>query len=205
MQENRHRYDKGGKLTASAKKNGNADLLPYGGLFRKLKNEYGQRVDKPDGLICKQGYYMGSHVLKLQKASWTNDPMDRAQNETGVFFSIWISQKSAEQRRVYYNIHALKMRRLKGYAITSRKFAEDFRGMFASRRHHWPNVRVDYGSLTLMEGWIELNDETLEDQLLGLMKNFEPLAALIDGSLNKKLKSTAAKKASADRPKPAKK
>ena len=29
------------------------------------------------GLICKQGSYKACSVLKLQKPSWTNDPMDR--------------------------------------------------------------------------------------------------------------------------------
>lgn len=54
------------------------------------------------------------------------------------------------QDRVFYNIRALKLRELEGYAITSRDFARDFRDRFEAMRDQWPNVRVDFGPATLM-------------------------------------------------------
>jgi hypothetical protein len=62
----------------------------------------------------------------------------------------------------------------------SRDFANDFRDSFASRRHTWPNVCVDYGPLTLMQGWIEVDPNSLEKDLLLLMERFERLSPLID-------------------------
>jgi hypothetical protein len=141
-----------------------------------------------NGLICKQGFYNDCSVLKLQKASWTNDGMDRAQNKTGIFFSIWINEKAASKSRANYNIHALKLRQLEGYSITSRDFANDFRSSFASMRDAWPNVSVDYGPLTLMEGWIEVDPNSFEKDVLVLMERFKPVSRLIDRLLESRCK-----------------
>jgi hypothetical protein len=147
-------------------------------LFPKIKSRFDQRQSVRDGLICKQGLYDGSSVLKLQKATWTNDPMDQVRNETGVFFSIWINEKTASKSRANYNIHALKLRQLADYSITSRDFANDFRKHFA--RAAWTNVSVDHGPLTLMQGWIALNLNSFEEEALVLMERFERLSPLID-------------------------
>jgi hypothetical protein len=82
--------------------------------------------------------------------------------------------------RVNYNIHALKLRDLKGYSIKSRDFAFDFRSAFASVRSALPNVSVDYGPLTLMEGWIEADSVHFEKDVLDLMGGFQSLSPLID-------------------------
>jgi hypothetical protein len=159
-------------------KMGAGDVRQLGAKLAKIKAQFDER--NRDGLICKQGFYKGCSVLKLQKASWTNDPMDRVQNESGIFFSVWMNEASAKKSRANYNTHALKLRQLHGYSITSRDFANDFRNSFASRRHTWPNVRVDYGPLTLMQGWIEVDPNSLEKDLLLLMERFERLSPLID-------------------------
>jgi hypothetical protein len=149
-------------------------------LFPKIKSRFDQRQSARDGLICKQGIYNDSSVLKLQKATWTNDPMDQLQNQTGIFFSIWVNAKDASKSRANYNIHALKLRQLAGYSITSRDFANDFRKNFASMRAAWPNVSVDYGPLTLMQGWLEIDLNSFENDALALMERFEQLSPLID-------------------------
>ena len=148
--------------------------------FGKIKSRYEQRQFGRDGLICKHGFYNGCSVLKLQKAVWTNDRMDRAQNETGIFFSIWMNEKAARQSRANYNIHALKLRRLEGYSIASRDFANEFRNSFASMSADWPNVSVDYGPLTLMQGWIKVELSNFEKDMLLLMERFRHVAPLID-------------------------
>jgi hypothetical protein len=137
-----------------------------------------------DGLICKQGAYERCLVLKLQKAAWTNDSMEQLENESGVFFSIWIDEEAAGQGRALYNIHALKMRHLKGYTIQSRAFAAAFRRKFASIVSYWPNVRTDYGPLTLMQGWIATSPESFETDALLLMRRLGDVYPLIDGLLD---------------------
>jgi len=148
--------------------------------FPKIKARFDERQSGVDGLICKQGFYKDCAVLKLQKASWTNDRMDDVRNKSGIFFSIWIDKKAASNHRANYNIHALKLRQLKKYSITSRDFASDFRNRFASMRNAWPNASVDYGPLTLMQGWIEVNLNSLEKDLLVLMERFKDIAPVID-------------------------
>jgi hypothetical protein len=147
--------------------------------FARIKARFDER-NRGCGLICKHGFYKACSVLKLQKASWTNDPMDRVQNKSGIFFSIWFNEASMRKNRANYNVHALKLRQLEGYSITSRDFASDFRNGFASMRAAWPNVRIDYGPLTLMEGWIQVDAERFEQNILGLMERFRQISPLID-------------------------
>ena len=163
-------------------------LQQFKPLFAEIKSRFDSRFDErpsvANGLICKQGFYTNSLVLKLQKASWTNDPMDRIRNQSGIFFSIWITEKSTAKNRANYNIHALKLRHLKGYSIASRDFAEDFRNRFASLQKPWPNVSIDYGPLTLMQGCIDIQPQSAERSILLLMKSFEHLSPLIDQLLD---------------------
>jgi hypothetical protein len=157
-----------------------------GAVLGKIKARFDAR--NRDGLICKQGFYKSCSVLKLQKTSWTNDPMDRVQNKSGIFFSIWMSAESIRKNQVNYNVHALKLRQLAGYSITSRNFANDFRKTFAPLRAAWPNVSVDYGPQTLMQGWIEINSNSFEKDILLLMERFEDVSPLIDGLLESRRK-----------------
>jgi len=122
----------------------------------------------------------------MQKVTWTNDRMDQLQNQTGIFFSIWTNEKAASQRRAFYNIHALKLRQLAGYRITGRAFAHDFRKGFAPMRTAWPNVSVDYGPLTLMQGWIEVDLTHFENDALALMERFAQMSPLIDGLMQRR-------------------
>jgi len=154
------------------------DVQRFRAVFAKIKSRFDE--GNSDGLICKQGFYNDCSVVKLQKGPWTNDRMDRVQNKTGIFFSIWIDEKAASKSRANYNIHALKLRQLEGYSITSRDFAKDFRAGFASMRDAWPHVSVDYGPLTLMQGWIEIVPRDFEQDILVLLERFKPVSRLID-------------------------
>lgn len=151
--------------------------------FRGIKRRYDERHPDQE-LICKQGFYTNCSVLKLQKPSWTNDPMDQVRNSSGIFFSIWISEESAKKSRANYNIHALKMRKLKGYSITSKDFAQEFRKNFVKKS--WPNVSVDYGPLTLMEGWEEVALNKLGDGILPMLERFHQVSPVLDRLLAKR-------------------
>jgi hypothetical protein len=86
--------------------------LEIGNLFPKIKSQYDKRRPVHKGLVCKQGVYRNCHVVKLQKPSWTNDPMDRTENETGIFFSVWVRDENADKAN--YNIHAFKLKTIEG-------------------------------------------------------------------------------------------
>ncbi len=155
-------------------------IQQFKAFFSKIKSRLDDGHFGLDRLICKQGVYDGCAVLKLQKASWTNDRMDQVRNDSGIFFSIWLDQEAASKGFANYNIHALKLRHLKGYSITSRDFAADFRIGFAPVHKTWPNVSVDYGPLTLMQGWIEIDPARFERDVLSLMERFKHLSPMID-------------------------
>ena len=157
------------------------DAQQMNALFAQVKSRFEAR--KRSGLVCKQGYYIDCWVLKLQKASWTNDPMHQIANQSGIFFSVWGNGESLKENRVLYNIHALKLRLLKGYAITGRNFASDFRERFKAVRGEWPNVRLDYGPATLMQGWIAGEPDVLSKDILTLMDRFVRLSPVIDDLL----------------------
>ncbi len=157
------------------------DLQSPDTVFARIAAGFVARSDKQ--LVCKQGSYKACSVLKLQKPSWTNDPIDIVENTSGIFFSIWTNETSLREYRANYNIHALKLRELSGYSITSRDFATAFRDGFASVRSGWPNIRVDLGPRTLMEGWMKINIRYFEEDVLALMARFETLTPLLDALL----------------------
>ncbi len=109
------------------------------------------------GLDVEVGVWLGSVVLRMHKKTWANKPFERPQSDTAIFFSIWLNCKDVKADRLFYNIHALKLRQLRGYKITARDFAADFRARFKPFARHWPNVSVDFGPLNLMEGWAPLD------------------------------------------------
>jgi hypothetical protein len=79
------------------------------------------------------------------------------------------------------------MRQFKGHVITSRDFASDFRKSFKAMSNSWPNIRVDYGPLTLMQGWIEFREESFERDVLGLMSQFAAVCPIIDRLLEERI------------------
>jgi hypothetical protein len=94
-----------------------------------------------------------------------------------------VNDKTIKQNKVFYNIHALKLRELKGYSIPSTEFAINFRKDFKSFEHHWENVSVSFGPLTLMEGWKSFDMENLENIINTLANNFLEIEYLIDNTL----------------------
>jgi hypothetical protein len=122
-------------------------------------------------------------VLKLYKRAWANQSQDPLTSESRIFFSVWISESSIKEQKLLYNIHALKLRQLKGYSIQSRKFAAIFRESFKAYACKWKNVRVDYGPLTLMEGWQSIDMENFQNDIVELAHNFLEIEHLIDETM----------------------
>ncbi|RLJ31645.1 hypothetical protein CLU97_1081 [Chryseobacterium sp. 7] len=121
--------------------------------------------------------------LKAYKPEWSGDPQSPLDAEGRIFFSVWVNDKAIREKKIFYNIHALKLRMLKAYKISSRDFAQNFRKEFSIHQKEWPNVSVDYGPLTLMEGWIELSTDQMENDVRELVQKFLKISPIIDNLL----------------------
>lgn len=138
-----------------------------------------------NGLELKVGIWLDSVVLKIQKKAWLN-PGSANSFQESIFFSIWVNDDTLAKNRLYYNIHALKLRKLKNYRIQSRDFAEAFRARFKPYQSQWPNVSMQFGPLTLMEGWIGVAE--LDDLIPQLSNQFLEIASIIDELLAERKK-----------------
>lgn len=135
------------------------------------------------GIHFFTGITLNSVVIKAYKPEWSNDPSHPVTATSRIFFSVWVSEKTLEEKRVYYNIHAFKLRQLPGHKITSRDFADRFRSQLEGQVRHWPNCSVNYGPLTLMEGWVRWVPDNLPDDVAGLVQKFYTVSPLIDSTL----------------------
>ncbi len=129
------------------------------------------------------GEYQNSVFLKLFKTEWANPSADLLTSPSRIFFSVWIDLDNDTQ--LFYNIHALKLRQLKGYKIESRKFADVFRAAFKTFEKEWPNVSTRFGPLTLMQGQVNLSPEALKATAGKLTLSFFRISHLIDQALVK--------------------
>lgn len=155
----------------------------YLSIFREVAEELVQQELLPEDLSINAGIFLDSVCIKLYKKQWTNQIEDPLTAKTRIFCSVWINDQTIIDQKIRYNIHALKLRELKGYAIQSRKFAEQFRLRFQSQQHTWENVNINLGPLTLMEGSIPLYQGDLKRAVLNLTSKFSEIIPLIDDTL----------------------
>lgn len=153
--------------------------------FQKVAKQIDQRLLHDKSIEVSVGIYLDSVFIKLYKKSWTNNPQEPLTAESRIFFSIWVNDSTIEKQKIMYNIHALKLRKFKGYSIQSRKFAELFREVFKNHSIKWQNVSVNHSPLTLMEGWVNLDLEHFQDEVLKMANNFLEIEHLIDKTLEK--------------------
>jgi len=164
------------------------DINYYLDKFQKSIDPADQNLFSQKQLDLKVGICRNSVVLKIQKASWTNNTLTTKPFEESIFFSVWLSDESIKDDKLYYNIHALKLRELTGYSIKSRDFAEAFREQFKSYQYNWPNVSTQFGPLTLMEGWVNMEAENIEVVIRELAYKFLEVQYIIDDLLNERKK-----------------
>lgn len=153
--------------------------------FQKAMDQLDPVFLKTKSIEVSVGVYLDSAFIKLYKKAWSNNPQEALTAESRIFFSVWINDSTLEKQRMMYNIHALKLRKLKGFTIQSRKFAEEFRNDFNYYKGNWPNVTTNHGPLTLMEGWAKLDLENFQKDVLELSSNFLEIEYLIDKTLSK--------------------
>jgi hypothetical protein len=151
--------------------------------FRKSADQLDKKILDAKQLEVNVGITLNSAVLKLYKRKWTNDKTDPINSKTRIFFAIWVNEETIKRNKIFYNIHALKLRQLKGYSITSREFANSFRRDFKKYETDWENVNLKFGPLTLMEGWEYFENESLEKIILKLANNFLQIEHLIENTL----------------------
>ncbi|MEO5909560.1 MAG: hypothetical protein ABIP95_01670 [Pelobium sp.] len=151
--------------------------------FEVAKNRLDQSLLKKKELEVWVGIKLDSVVLKLYKKNWTNDPFKPLDAKSRIFFSVWMSDQSIAEQKVYYNIHALKLRELNGYCIKSRDFADSFRKKFNNHQSDWQNVTTSLGPLTLMEGFKNFDEENLNETVYGLANDFIKMEQLVDDTL----------------------
>ena len=155
------------------------DSIAYLDIFKQAAD----KLPKEPGLEIETGIWLNSVVLRVQKEHWRNKLAEKAQTDSAIFFSIWLNEDPLKNSKLLYNIHALKLRQLKGYKLTSRKFAAAFRAEFKKVENKWPNVSVDFGPQTLMQGWVPFNFNSLETDVLKLATGFLAIQYLIDDLL----------------------
>jgi len=134
-------------------------------------------------LQVETGVWLDSVVLRLYKQHWANNPGGKPQTGPAIFFSIWIGIADIKEHKLFYNIHALKLRKLKGFALTSRKFAEDFREQFKSFEHNWPNVSMKFGPQTLLQGWKIVDLDFPAEDILKIANKLIEIDFLIENLL----------------------
>ena len=105
--------------------------------------------------------------------------MDR-ETTVGIFFCAWVSPELLEDDNFAYNIHSLKQRELPGYNLASREFANNFRTNVESRVVSWPNIRMDYGPLTLLEGRDLCEIDTFDKKVENRISDFVEIHEEID-------------------------
>ncbi|MCS3529627.1 hypothetical protein [Chryseobacterium sp. JUb7] len=152
--------------------------------FIEACNSISQKELDNLGLRLSVQTILESVALKVYKPEWSDNPLSPLNASGRIFFSVWINDKTIKEERLYYNIHALKLRKLKGYKIAGRDFAQSFRNSFIKHQKDWNNVSILFGPLTLMEGWINLKQDTIQNDLSGLVENFIKIAPVIDETLN---------------------
>jgi hypothetical protein len=148
--------------------------------FQKIKRAYDNSAAGKSGLTCVTNVFEGCPGLRLHRESWLS-------GNAQIFFSVWTDSESECGGRLHYNIHAFKLREFKLHVITSRNFADSFRKAFKTLSRSWPNVRVDYGPLNLMQGWIDYRETTFDADVQQLMKQFAELSPIIDHLLEERI------------------
>ncbi|MGY0039664.1 hypothetical protein [Pedobacter sp. NJ-S-72] len=152
-------------------------------LFQETANHLDQKLLKETRIEVAVVEVLNCVALKLYKRSWANLHEEPLTARSRIFFSIWMSDDVHNEQKIFYNIHALKLRELRGYKIESKKFAELFRSYFKPLENQWPNVSLKFGPLTLMEGWVKTDADNFKHEVLKLASNFLKISQLVDDTL----------------------
>jgi hypothetical protein len=158
-------------------------MQPYLDIFSGLAAEREAEFRATHGLTIKVGHALDAAILKLLKPTWTTDGPEELLNTNGVFFGVWVDEMCVAEGRVRYNVHAKKLRFLKGDGFPAREFARAFRAEAGPLLKAWPRLTFPKGPVTLFEGDVPLNLATLKAETSALIDRFAGLAPLVDRML----------------------
>ncbi len=159
------------------------DFPQYIKVFQTVANQIDNATLSKKQIEVAVGTHENSVFIKLYKKQWANKTPDALTAPSRIFFSVWVTDASIQQQKILYNIHALKLRHLNGYSITSRDFAENFRKKFKPVENEWANVSTKFGPLTLMEGWATADTKSFTAEVLKLANQFFTIEYIIDDLL----------------------
>jgi hypothetical protein len=152
-------------------------------IFNALKSERAAEFQSQHGLTIKTGEGLGAAILKLIKPEWTTDNPSELLNTNGLFFGVWVDADCEAKGIARYNLHAKKLRAIKGQAFAAREFARSFRAQGKDELASWPNWSYPKGPITLFEGHFALDENTLKAETSKLMDRFAALTPLLDSLL----------------------
>jgi hypothetical protein len=149
-------------------------------VFNTLKADRAAEFHSQHGLTIKTGEGLGAVILKLIKPSWTTDNPADLLNSNGLFFSVWVDAESEAAGIARFNLHAKKLRAIKGERFAAREFVRGFRVQAQDEVAAFPNWKYPKGPITLFEGHVPLHPETLMHETSGLMDKFAALTPVLD-------------------------
>jgi hypothetical protein len=153
-------------------------MQSYLDIFNVLVSERAVEFKSQHGLTVKSGEGMGAAILKVLKPEWTTDPASELLNTNGVFFSVWVDAPCEAKGIARYNLHAKKLRYIKGEGFEARQFVRNFRA--AADLRDWPNVSFPKGPITLFEGHVALDVKTLHQETATLIDRFAKLVPMLE-------------------------
>ena len=167
-----------------AKHVGGADMNNALDVFKTLKSERSEEFKSKHALSIKAGTGLDASILKLMKDSWSTDRPDELLNSNGLFFSVWVDAACKAQGIVRYNIHARKLRAIKGETFAAREFARSFRAQGKDELEGWPNWSFPKGPITLVEGHFAYKPATLRTETAAMMDRFAAIVPFLDRLLD---------------------
>jgi hypothetical protein len=160
-----------------------AEMQKYLGVFDRVKAERATGLEWQHKLTLKTGEGLGAALLKIMRPEWTTDAPEELLNTNGLFFSIWVDAACEAKGVARYNLHAKKLRAIKGETFAARDFARKFRATAKAELASWPNCTYPTGPITLFEGHVPLDMETLQAETSRLVDRFVKLTPLLDRML----------------------
>lgn len=117
-------------------------------------------------------------IIKALKPAWTTDSPDQLLNTNGLFFSVWVDAECEAEGVARYNLHAKKLRFIKGEHFAARNFVRSFRAHAKAGLAGFPNWQYPKGPITLFEGQFPL--QRLRGETDCVLKNFAAMTPLLD-------------------------
>ncbi len=148
--------------------------------FDQLKKERSVEFEVRHGLSIKTGSALNAAIFKLLKPNWTTDTSQDILNSNGLFFGVWVDPACEAKGIVRYNLHAKKLRLIKGQTFAAREFARKFKAQAGEQLASWPNLSYPKGPITLFEGHVPLQLSTLLTDTAALMDRFADLCPTLD-------------------------